>query len=101
MSYDMYLAYTGMTDEQLRNDRKADTEKQIKASLVLAEIVKKEKIEVTDADFEAKVAELAEKMKKSEKELKKTMTDSQKEVIENNIISEKVIKLLKEKNNIK
>ncbi len=101
MSYDMYLAYTGMTDEQLRNDRKADTEKQIKSSLVLAEIVKKENIEATDADFEAKVAELAEKMKKSEKELKKTMTDSQKEVIENNIISEKVIKLLKEKNNIK
>jgi len=101
MSYDMYLAYTGMTDEQLRNDRKADTEKQIKTSLVLAEIVKKENIEATDADFEAKVAELAEKMKKSEKELKKTMTDSQKEVIENNIISEKVIKLLKEKNNIK
>ena len=40
-------------------------------------------------------------MKKSEKELKKTMNPSQKEVIENNIISDKVIKLLKEKNNIK
>ena len=48
-----------------------------------------------------KIKELADKMKKTEKELKKTMTPSQREVIENNIISEKVIKLLKEKNNIK
>ena len=101
MSYEMYLAYTGMTDEQLRNERKADTEKQIKSSLVLAEIVKKEDIKVEEADFEGKVKELAEKMKKSEKEIKKTMNDAQKEAIENNIISEKVIKLLKEKNNIK
>lgn len=101
MSYDMYLAYTGMTDEKLRESRKADTEKQIKSSLVLAEIVKKEKIEVTEADFDEKVKELAEKMKKTEKELRKTMVPAQKEAIENNIISEKVIKLLKEKNNIK
>lgn len=101
MSYDMYLAYTGMTDEKLRNDRKPETERQIKTSLVLAEIVKAEKIEASEKEFNEKLAELAEKMKKTEAELRKTMTDSQKEVIENNIISEKVIKLLKEKNNIK
>ncbi len=101
MSYEMYLAYTGMTDEKLRESRMADTEKQIKASLVLAEIVKKEKIEVTEADFDAKIVELADKMKKTADELKKTMVPAQKETIENNIISEKVIKLLKEKNNIK
>ena len=43
----------------------------------------------------------AKKMKKTEKELMKTMNPNQKEAIENNIISEKVINLLKEKNNIK
>ncbi len=101
MNYDMYLAYTGMTDEALRASRMADTEKQIKASLVLAEIVKKEKIEVTEADFNAKLEELASRMKKTAKELQKTMNAAQKESIENNIISEKVINLLKEKNNIK
>ena len=50
---------------------------------------------------QARVEELAKNMKKKPAELKKTMNASQKEVIENNIISEKVIKLLKEKNNIK
>lgn len=101
MSYDMYLAYIGMTDEQLRNSRKEDTARQIKTTLVISAIVKQENIKAEDADVEAKIAELADKMKKKPAELKKTMTDSQKEVIENNIISEKVIKLLKEKNNIK
>ncbi len=101
MSYEMYLAYTGMTDEALRASREADTEKQIKSSLVMGEIVKKENIKAEEADIEAKIEELASKMSKTAKELKKTMTESQKEVIENNIITEKVIKLLKEKNNIK
>ena len=45
--------------------------------------------------------ELAEKMGKTAKDLKKTMNPNQREIIENNIITEKVIKLLKEKNNIK
>ena len=40
-------------------------------------------------------------MKKKPAEIKKTMNPNQKDIIENNIISEKVIKLLKEKNNIK
>ena len=101
MSYEMYLAYTGMTDEALRASREADTEKQIKSSLVLGEIVKKEHIKAAEADVEAKLAELAEKMGKTAKDLKKTMNPNQREIIENNIITEKVIKLLKEKNNIK
>ncbi len=101
LTYEMYLAYIGMTDEEFRKSREADTEKQIKSSLVLSEIVKKENIKVSDEEIDAKLEELAEKMKKTAKELKKTMTDSQKDVIENNIISEKVIKFLKDKNNIK
>ncbi len=101
MSYEMYLAYTNMTDSKLRDSRKEITEKQIKTTLVLSEIVKQENLKVEEADFEAKVEELAANMKKKASEIKKTMNPSQKEVIENNIISEKVIKLLKEKNNIK
>ena len=101
MSYEMYLAYTNMTDEKFRESRKADTEKQIKTTLVLSEIVKKEGIKVEDKDVEAKIEELAKNMKKKPADLKKTMNASQREVIENNIISEKVINLLKEKNTIK
>ena len=100
MSYEMYLAYIGMNDAEFRKSREADTEKQIKTSLVLAELVKAENIKAEEADVEAKVAELAEKMKKTAEELKKTMTPNQRDVIENNIVSDKIVKLLKEKNNI-
>ena len=101
MSYEMYLAYTNMTDEKYRESRKADTEKQIRTTLVLAEIVKQEGIKAEESDIEQKIEELAKNMKKKPAELKKTMNASQREVIENNIISEKVINLLKEKNTIK
>ena len=101
MSYEMYLAYIGMTDEQFRKSREADTEAQIKTSLVLSELVKQEKFEVSETELEAKIEELAAKMKKTAKELKKTMMPAQKEMIENNIISEKVVALLKSKNNLK
>ena len=101
MSYEMYLAYVGMTDKQLRDSRKEDVEKQIRTTLVLNELVKKENIEATAEEVEAKIEELAANMKKKPAELKKTMNPSQREVIENNIISEKVINHLKEKNTIK
>ncbi|MBO5344899.1 MAG: trigger factor [Clostridia bacterium] len=100
MSYEMYLAYIGMNDADFRKSREADTEKQIKTSLVLSELVKTENIKAEEADIDAKIAELAEKMKKTADELKKTMSASQRDVIINNIVSDKVIKLLKEKNNI-
>lgn len=99
LTYDMYLNFIHMSDEEFRKSREADTEKQIKTSLVLSEIVKKEKIDATEKEIEAKIVELAEKMKKTADELKKTMNPSQKDVIINNIISDKVIKLLKDKNN--
>ena len=57
-------------------------------------------IKAEDAEVEAKLAELAEKMKKTADELKKTMTPNQRDVIVNNIVSDKIVKLLKEKNNI-
>ena len=101
MSYEMYIAYLGMTDEQFRESRKKDTEAQIKNSLVVGEIVKKENIVAEEADVEAKIAELAEKLNKKPEQVKKEMNPSQREMIENNIVSDKVIKFLKEKNNIK
>ncbi len=100
MSYEMYLAYIGMTDEAFRKSREEETEKQIRTSLVLSELVKTENIKAEEAEIDAKLAELAEKMKKTAEELKKTMTANQKDVIENNIVSEKIVNLLKKKNNI-
>lgn len=101
LTYEIYLSYIGMTDEEFRKSRKEDTRNQIKSTLVLSKLIKEQGIKVEDADVEAKIEELATQMKKKPEELKKTMKDSQRDVIENNILTDKVIKLLKEKNNIK
>lgn len=101
LTYEVYLSYIGMTDEEFRKSRKEDTRNQIKSTLVLSKLIKEQNITVEDADIDAKIEELATQMKKKPEELKKTMKDSQRDVIENNILTEKVIKLLKEKNNIK
>lgn len=101
LTYEVYLSYIGMTDEEFRKSRKEDTRNQIKSTLVLSKLIKEQGIKVEDADVDAKIEELATQMKKKPEELKKTMKDSQRDVIENNILTDKVIKLLKEKNNIK
>lgn len=101
LTYEIYLSYIGMTDEEFRKSRKEDTRNQIKSTLVLSKLIKEQGIKVEDADVDAKIEELATQMKKKPEELKKTMKDSQRDVIENNILTDKVIKLLKEKNNIK
>ncbi|MBQ8425947.1 MAG: trigger factor [Clostridia bacterium] len=101
LTYEIYLSYIGMTDAEFRDSRKDETRKQIKTSLVLSEFIKEQGLKVEESEVEAKIEELATQMKKKPEELKKTMKSSQRDVIENNILSEKVINLLKEKNNIK
>ena len=101
LTYEAYLGYIGMTDAEFRNLRKDDVRKSLKTTLVLSQLIKEQNITVEEADIDAKVEEMAEQMKKSAAEIKKTMKNSQRDVVENNILTEKVIKLLKEKNNIK
>ena len=96
-----YFAYMNTTEAEYRKSREKEAKESVKTSLVLQEIVKVEKIEATKEDINAKLEEVATRMGKKVAELKKTMNANQESVIVNNIISEKVIKLLKELNNIK
>ena len=96
-----YFKYLNTTVEAYRETRRQEAEQTVKTSLVLQEIVKVEKIEATKEEINAKVEELANRMGKKVADLKKTMNANQESIITNNIISEKVIKLLKELNNIK
>lgn len=101
LKFEDYLKYMGMTEQDYRKSREADAKKSVKTSLVLQEIIKKEKIEATNDEFDAKLADIAERMGKKPAELKKTMNSNQEATIKNNIVSEKVINRLKELNNIK
>ncbi|MDR0850553.1 MAG: trigger factor [Christensenellaceae bacterium] len=95
-----YLDYTGLSIEQLRDSRKEDAKKTVKLRLVLEEIIRIEKITVTDKDIEDKFNEFNKDNPKKIDEIKKTISDEQLAYFENNVLMGKVIKLLKSNNNL-
>ncbi len=56
---DMYFKYTGMTMEQLRENFKADAEKQVKTRLALGKVAKAEKIKALKKDLDAEYKKIA------------------------------------------
>lgn len=60
MELNTYLQYTGLTEDAFKNQFKDRAESQVKMSLALAEIAKKEKIEVSDKDVEKELEKMAE-----------------------------------------
>ncbi|OGC48132.1 hypothetical protein A2W32_04705 [candidate division WWE3 bacterium RBG_16_37_10] len=52
LSLDQYLKAQNKTSEQLTSDYKKTAEKSVKAELVLGEIIKTEKVDVTEAEIE-------------------------------------------------
>lgn len=58
-SLDLYLKMNGLTKDKLVADLKPLAEEKIKIDLIVDEIAKLEKVEVTDAEIEEKMAEVA------------------------------------------
>lgn len=96
-----YFEYIGSSEAEYRKSQADEAKRAVKTSLVLQAIVKAEKIEATQEDIDKKIEEFAQRMNKKVAEIKKTMNAEQENIVVNNIISEKVIKLLKNLNNIK
>lgn len=100
LRFEDYLKYTNTTLEDYKKSREQEAEKSVKTQLTLQEIVKAEKIKVTDKEFDAKVKEIADHMHRSVEEVKNTMQGNQEEFIRNNVLTEKLMAKLKELNTI-
>lgn len=98
MKLEDYLKYTGGTIEELREARKADAERDVKTRLTLEAIVKAENLDVIDAEVEAEIVRMAQAQGKSADELKKHVDARQTEYIRNDILSKKLLTLLKDAN---
>ena len=59
MDLEMYMQYTGMTEDALRAQFRPQAETQVKCTLALEKIAELEKIEIADADIDAKIEEMA------------------------------------------
>ena len=71
LSLEMFYQYTNSSKETLKEQYKEEAEKRIKYRLILEEVIKAEKIKVTDKEIDAKVEELAAKYNMTKEEVKK------------------------------
>ncbi|MCI8459139.1 MAG: trigger factor [Clostridia bacterium] len=94
MKLDDYFKYTGSSREGFRKDRREEAEKAVKTRLTLEAVIKAEKIEPTDADWNARLEELCKHTGKSAQEYEKTLSDTQRSHLKSDITVEKTLDLL-------
>jgi len=68
-----YLKYTGSDEKTFREQYKEQAEKQVKLDLALEEIIKKEKLEVSDVDIEEEYAQYAKAYNMDIEQIKKAI----------------------------
>ncbi|MBQ7642414.1 MAG: trigger factor [Clostridia bacterium] len=100
LKFEDYLKYTNQTEKDYREGLKDSAKDHVKTQLVIDKILSDEKIEATEEEIEAKIAEQAAAIKKDVRTYKREMGDRQRSYVENNIVIEKLFKFLKENNDI-
>ncbi len=93
-----YAEYMGTTVEKMREDRRADALKSVKIRLALSYILDKEKITLTDKEVDEKLEVRAKSANKTVKELKETMDENSLNYVKNDILMEKLLNFLMDKN---
>lgn len=95
ITLEQYEAFTGQSREALREQFKEDAEKQVRTSLVLEAISKKENIQVEEEEIEAELKKMAEQMQRDVDEIREILEkQGNLASIENQIRINKTIDLL-------
>lgn len=96
LNFEMYLKFTNSDEKALRDQMEKDAYQHVLYRLMLEEIVKLEKIEITEKDVEKEIQELAKKYDVTEEEFVKQFGG--KEMMKYDLEMRRVIELLKEAN---
>ena len=88
---DMYLQYMGMDKDSFKENMKPNAVKQVKLQLAVEKIAELEKIEASDEEADAKIAEMAEMYQMEAEQIKKFVAV---EDIKKDIVGEKTVKFL-------
>ncbi len=97
MKIDDYLKYIGKTMDDLRADYAEGSEKQVKMRLCIEAMIKAEKIEASEEEFEAYVAKMAEGADKTPEEYKKLISPEDLDYYRERVRVDKLFDLLMEK----
>lgn len=94
LSLDMYLKYTGMTVEQMKEQTRPDAEKRIRTRLVLEAVAKAENIQISDEKVDEEVAKMAEAYKMEVEKLKSYMSESDVKQMKEDLAVQQAVDLL-------
>lgn len=76
ISLEMYMQYTGQTEEQIRSTYREQAEKQVKLRLALEQVVKNENIEATAEEIENEINMIAENNNLTADQVKMYITEA-------------------------
>ena len=96
LSLNMYYQFTQSDEQALRDQMEKDAYSHVLYRLILEEVVKLEKVEVTEEEVDKELKEISEKYQTTEEELLKMFGG--KEMVKYDLEMRKVIDLLKEAN---
>ena len=94
LSLDMYLKYTGMTVEQMKEQARPDAEKRIRTRLVLEAVAQAENIQISDEKVDEEVAKMAEAYKLEVDKLKSYMSESDIKQMKEDLAVQQAVDLL-------
>ncbi len=97
ISFDQYMQFTGTTVDQLTEQVKPQAEARVQSSLVLEAIVKAEKIEASDEEFDEEIKRMAERYQMEADKVDELLSDDDKKNIRADICARKAAKLVVEK----
>lgn len=98
MDFADYLQHTGKTENEIMLDLIPGAVKRVKIAMILREVSIVEKVEASEDEIDAKVADLKEHYSKDADALKTIETPSYRRYLRNAIVHEKTLKLLKDWN---
>lgn len=93
-----YLEFLKVTEADFRKNYEEQAKKNVLSQLIISQIIKEEKIEATEEEVDAKVAEQAASVGKETEEYKKSMDPRQFDYISSDIVITKLFDFLKANN---
>ncbi len=98
MKMEDYLEWSGVTLEQLKEQRLEQAQSTVKTRLVIEKIIDLENLYVTEKELDDKVGALANRYKKDIKAYKESLGEKQLQYFENELLMEKVFGFLTKEN---
>lgn len=96
-----YATYIGKTVDEIKADQRKVAERQCKGRLVLEKLIRDEKLDITEADIDAKLTEFATAQNQTLEDYKKTVNEDMINRFANELIMKNLLDFLRKNNTIK